>query len=103
MNYYKYVHDNVQKELENVDYYNGLRRRRNQHQNHEAKFDSNCAGCRAAYWMKLLHELDQTEAQVDNKPNQMPTSIGLVNVVKTESTPANTSDVKVEAKEENNI
>ena len=100
MNYYKFVHDNVQKELENVDYYNGLRRRRNQHQNHEAKFDSNCAGCRAAYWMKLLHELDETE--VDNKPNPIQTSIGLVNVVKTESTPANTSDVKVEAKEEDN-
>ena len=100
MNYYKFVHDNLQKELENVDYYNGLRRRRNQHQNHEAKFDSNCAGCRAAYWMKLLHELDET--QVDNKPNPIQTSIGLVNVVKTESTPANASDVKVEAKEENN-
>ena len=99
MNYYQFVHENVQKELENVDYYNGLRRRGNQHQNHDAKYDSNCAGCRAAYWMKKLQELDD-EANADNKPNPVPTSIGLVNVAKTES-PGSTADVKVEVKKEN--
>lgn len=100
MNYYQFVHENLQKELENVDYYDGLRRRRNQHQNHDAKFDSNCSGCRAAYWMKKLQEYEENEGINESKPNPMPTSIGLVNVAKTES-PGNTADVKTEVKAEN--
>ena len=90
MDYYKFVHDNLQAELDNVDYYNGLRRRRNQHQNHDAKYDSNCAGCRAAYWMKKLQEYEENEAINETKPTTVP--IGLVNVIKTESNAA----VKVE-------
>ena len=90
MDYYKFVHDNLQAELDNVDYYNGLRRRRNQHQNHDAKYDSNCAGCRAAYWMKKLQEYEENEAINETKPTAVP--IGLVNVIKTESNAA----VKVE-------
>ena len=90
MDYYKFVHDNLQAELDNVDYYNGLRRRRNQHQNHDAKYDSNCAGCRAAYWMKKLQEYEENEAINETKPTTVP--IGMVNVIKTESNAA----VKVE-------
>ena len=93
MNYYQFVNENLQNELANVDYYNGLRRRRNQHENHDAKFNSNCAGCRAAYWMKKLQEYEENEAINETKPTSVP--IGLVNVIKTESTPGSTA-VKTE-------
>ena len=87
MDYYKFVHDNLQAELDNVDYYNGLRRRRNQHSTHQPKFDSNCSSCRAAYWMEKLQEFDRNESTDETKP--VPRSIGMVNIVKTESTSSN--------------
>ena len=93
MDYYKFVHDNLQAELDNVDYYNGLRRRRNQHSSHQPKFNSNCPSCRAAYWMKKLQEYEENEGINETKPITVP--IGLVNVIKTESTNGN-AEVKTE-------
>ena len=90
-NYYAFVLKNLEEEMNNQEYSQRLRRRRNQCLEHTAKYDSPCAGCRAAYWMKKLdeitsqkEELQQADGQTnDVKPQPRP-SIGLTNTVKSE-------------------
>ena len=86
--YNSFVLKNLQMELDNQEYAKRLRRRRNQCLNHSAKYDSPCAGCRVAYWMK---QLDESNPQ---KEEFQPT-VGLTNTVKSEG--QTSPSVKTEA------
>lgn len=81
--YYSMVHKNLRLELDAIDYHDGLRRRRQtqQHESHQPTLNSNCPTCRAAYWMEKLKKFDE-ESNIEDKPRP---SIGLVNVIKTET------------------
>ena len=89
--YNSFVLKNLQMELDNQEYAKRLRRRRNQCLNHSAKYDSPCAGCRVAYWMKQLdesnpqkEEFQQADGQTNDVKPQTRPSIGLTNTVKSE-------------------
>ena len=76
--YLNMVLKNLQKEMDQQEYTNRLRRRNNQCTDHVAIL-STCHGCRAAFWIKKLQELDVKKEE----PSQP--AIGLTNTVKTEA------------------
>ena len=85
--YTQFVLQNLQKELDNIEYKKQLRRRRNEHEVHQPVFNSNCPSCRAAYWHKKLNDIASKEEIKEELNSFGRYTIGLTNVVKTE--PAN--------------
>ena len=85
-------------ELDTYEYQSSLRSARSRCTDHNANLRSNCAGCRAAAWMEILHSMEdqpQTEVQpeatqvknedVKEEPEDVkPQIIAMPNVIKTE-------------------
>ena len=88
----------LQKELDTYEYQSSLRSARTRCTDHTANLRSNCAGCRAAAWMDILHSMeDQPKTEVQSEDTQVKTEdvkeepedvkpqiIAMPNVIKTE-------------------